>query len=65
MKYAYTVKGSEDGLMGVYTSMRRAEQEAINYVAQAGEDLESDTYGNITEYVNGWLQAEVQKWRVA
>ena len=69
MKYAYTVKGSEDGILGVYSSAKKAHQAAIDYLVNGGayaSDIESyktKWYANYEANAGG-VYSEVEKWRV-
>ena len=38
MRYAYTVTGSEDGVIGVFTSYTRAVKNARAYIREAADD---------------------------
>lgn len=64
MAYAYTVKGSEDGIIGVFGSVQRAKAKAQEYTQ--GELV--DTWKSVENGVWMWIfegdiaSAEVEKW---
>lgn len=66
--YAYVVKGSEDGNIGVYRSKSRAFEAAKAYVAGAEEERQ-DTFNfhSFAEVTTisadwSWVSAEVEKF---
>lgn len=68
MTYAYTVKTSEDGLIGVYGKKARAMEVASNYCDGVDIDrtvsLESTGKPFLWVYESGNVWAEVEIWYV-
>lgn len=67
MAYAYTVKGSEDGIIGVFGNVQRAKDKAQEYtqgqLVDTWKNVESGVWMWIYESdTNGSITAEVEKW---
>lgn len=63
-KYAYIVKGSEDGVIAVASSMNKAVNIARKYIHDAGEYLDDEYFiGKFFYRVSGdRLEAEVERF---
>jgi hypothetical protein len=63
MAYAYTVHGSEDGVVAVCGNKKRALEKAIEYVRQTSEEFEIVKSGDWVTYVRGYrVTATVEKY---
>ena len=61
MAYAYTVKGSEDGIIGVFGNVQRAKASAQEYTQ--GELVNTrKNMGWMWIYEGDTCSAEVEKW---
>lgn len=62
MAYAYVVRGSEDGNIGVYSSKKKALKRAVDYVTQQGDEHTIDKYQWVTYVASEWSTADVEKF---
>lgn len=72
--YAYVVKGSEDGNLGVYSSMKKALISAKEYVANADDLDVNATDFDIGYFCDGylinvacehsWVTADIEKFKI-
>jgi len=65
MKTVYTVRGSEDGTIGVYSSMKKALKKARDYVEQNDSIEEEDLSNTWIKFITGQsCEAQVDRWDV-
>ena len=69
MAYAYVVKGSEDGNIGVYSTMKKAKIAAAQYIAQSQNFhseicIESETKYHVL-LRGDYTSAEVEQFYIA
>jgi len=57
MRDVYIVTGSEDGLIGVYSSLKKAKERALQYVTQDG-NREGSMSHEYSDYYNWFFEAD-------
>jgi len=57
MRDVYMVTGSEDGLLGVYSSLKKAKERALQYVTQNG-DREGGMSHDYSDYYHWYFETD-------
>ena len=68
MAYAYTVKFPEDGIIGVYSSMLKAELATSEWIKDHGYEYTVDSIRKMKNYQTIWFTngeyVEIDRWYI-